>query len=93
MVVIHRKNFLKKKHYDFGLFGHRHLPLDIAINGTSRYINLGDWLRYDTYAGFDGEKMGAKSVWGAVAEGIWFTQSSQRLTAMFSEIYVQLAKI
>ena len=56
-LVIHSKELLEKKHYDFLVFGHRHLPLDIAINGTSRYINLGDWLRYDTYGVFDGEKM------------------------------------
>ncbi|HNS11601.1 MAG TPA: UDP-2,3-diacylglucosamine diphosphatase [Bacteroidia bacterium] len=59
-LVIHSKELLEKKHYDFLIFGHRHLPLDIAINGKSRYINLGDWIRYDSYGVFDGEQMHLK---------------------------------
>lgn len=59
-LVIHSKELLEKKHYDFLIFGHRHLPLDIPINGKSRYINLGDWIRYDSYGVFDGEKMELK---------------------------------
>jgi len=53
-LVIHSKELLEKKHYDFLIFGHRHLPLDIKINGSSRYINLGDWIRYFSYGVFDG---------------------------------------
>ena len=56
-LVIHSKELLEKEHYDYLIFGHRHLPLDIPINGSSRYINLGDWIRYDSYGVFDGEKM------------------------------------
>ena len=59
-LVIHSKELLEKKHYDYLIFGHRHLPLDIPINGKSRYINLGDWIRYDSYGVFDGEKMELK---------------------------------
>ncbi|TAH44004.1 MAG: UDP-2,3-diacylglucosamine diphosphatase [Bacteroidetes bacterium] len=59
-LVIHSKELLEKKHYDYLIFGHRHLPLDIAINGTGRYINLGDWIRYDSYGVFDGERMELK---------------------------------
>lgn len=51
---------LKKEHFDFFVFGHRHLPLDIKLNETSRYINTGDWLDYYSYAVFDGEKMELK---------------------------------
>ena len=53
-LVIHSKELLAKKHYDFLVFGHRHLPLEIPINGTSKNINLGDWIRYNTYGEFDG---------------------------------------
>ena len=28
----------------FFIFGHRHLPLDVKLNNSSRYINLGDWI-------------------------------------------------
>lgn len=46
-----------KKHHDFYIFGHRHLPLDLKINDHSRYINLGEWVNYCTYAVFDGENV------------------------------------
>ena len=56
-LVIHSKEILEQKHYDYLVFGHRHLPLDIPINRKSRYINLGDWIRYNSYAAFDGTEM------------------------------------
>ncbi len=59
-LVLHSKELLEKKHYDFLIFGHRHLPLDIHINEQSRYINLGDWIRYNSYGVFDGEKFELK---------------------------------
>lgn len=39
------------------IFGHRHLPIDFKFPNGSRYINLGDWIRYFTYASFDGEEL------------------------------------
>jgi len=59
-LVIHSKELLQKKHYDYLIFGHRHLPLEIPINGKSIYINLGDWIRYNSYGIFDGEKFELK---------------------------------
>lgn len=56
-LIVYCKEVLQKKHFDYFIFGHRHLPIDHALNGGSRYINLGDWIRYDTYAVFDGEKL------------------------------------
>ena len=41
---------LKEEHFDYFVFGHRHLPLDIQLNANSRYINLGDWIKYFSYA-------------------------------------------
>ena len=52
-LIIHSKELLESKHYDFLIFGHRHLPLDFPIN-DSRYINLGDWIKYNTYGVFNG---------------------------------------
>ena len=54
-LVIYCKEVLQKQHYDYFIFGHRHLPLDIQLNEKSKYINLGDWIKYFTYAVFDGE--------------------------------------
>jgi len=42
------------EHHDFYIFGHRHLPLNIEINESSRYINIGDWISFFTYAEYDG---------------------------------------
>lgn len=53
-LVIYCKEVLQKERYDYFIFGHRHLPLDIALPNNSRYINLGDWIRNFTYASFDG---------------------------------------
>ncbi len=55
-LIIHSKELLQKKHFDYLIFGHRHLPLDFPINGKSRYINLGDWIRYFSYGVFDGKE-------------------------------------
>jgi len=38
------KDVLQKQPVDYFIFGHRHLVLDITLNGRSRYINLGHWL-------------------------------------------------
>lgn len=54
-LVAYCKRKLLQKHYDYFIFGHRHLPLDIQLNNTARYINLGDWISYFTYAVFDGK--------------------------------------
>jgi UDP-2,3-diacylglucosamine hydrolase len=48
---------LEQKNIDFFVFGHRHLAIDYRLNERSRYINLGDWITYFTYAVFDGEKL------------------------------------
>lgn len=55
-LAVHSKNILAKEHFDYLIFGHRHLPLDIKLD-NSRYINLGDWVRYFTYAVFDGSDL------------------------------------
>lgn len=54
------KKKLESKHYDYFVFGHRHLPLEIAVGKNSTYINLGDWITHFTYAVFDGERLELK---------------------------------
>lgn len=53
-LIVYSKDVLKTIHYDYFIFGHRHLPLDIQLNEKSRYINLGDWIKYDSYGVFNG---------------------------------------
>lgn len=69
-LIIYSKEVLLKEHFDYFIFGHRHLPIDFRLgagtpgagtpgvaNSGSRYINLGDWIRYNTYAVFDGSDL------------------------------------
>jgi UDP-2,3-diacylglucosamine hydrolase len=49
---------LERTATDFFIFGHRHLPIDFRLkNQKSRYINLGDWLVFNSYAVFDGQNL------------------------------------
>lgn len=49
---------LEKEDIDYFIFGHRHLPIayDLGVKGA-RYINLGDWLKYNSYAVWDGKDL------------------------------------
>lgn len=59
-LILYSKNLLKSEDYDYMVYGHRHLPMDLPLNKKTRYINLGDWITNFTYAVFDGEKMELK---------------------------------
>lgn len=63
-LLIHSKEVLQQKHYDYFIFGHRHLPIDFRLTDNSRYINLGEWMNFSTYAVFDGEALELKSFTG-----------------------------
>jgi UDP-2,3-diacylglucosamine hydrolase len=63
-LIMFCRNILKEKNYDYFVFAHRHLPIDFRLNDSSRYINLGDWIRYYTYAEFNGEQIQLKSFKG-----------------------------
>jgi len=56
-LMIYSRDVLKREHYDYFIFGHRHMPLDKQLNGQSRYINLGEWINHFTYAVFDGQEL------------------------------------
>ncbi|MBC2838083.1 UDP-2,3-diacylglucosamine diphosphatase [Robiginitalea sp. SC105] len=56
-LVQYAKRKLQDAHYDFFVFGHRHLPLDIPLSDSSRYINLGDWISHYSYGVFDGDDL------------------------------------
>ena len=43
------KKILETNHYDYFVFGHRHLPLKIDLTSSSKYINLGEWLKFYSY--------------------------------------------
>lgn len=59
-LIIYCKEVLEKEHFDYFIFGHRHLPIDFKLNDTSRYINLGDWINYNSYAVFENNTLTLK---------------------------------
>lgn len=59
-LVQYSKRKLQSKHYDYFVFGHRHLPMEIKVGANSTYVNLGDWIGYFTYAEFDGKQLHLK---------------------------------
>jgi UDP-2,3-diacylglucosamine hydrolase len=59
-LAIYAKEQLMQRHYDFFIFGHRHLPLEMDLGKGSRYVNLGEWLNYNSYAVFDGNNLSLK---------------------------------
>ncbi|WP_432708781.1 UDP-2,3-diacylglucosamine diphosphatase [Pedobacter sp.] len=56
-LAIYSKELLAKEHFDYFIYGHRHLPLDLQLNENSRYVNLGEWMKYNSYAVFDGNEL------------------------------------
>lgn len=59
-LIQYAKRKLQDKHYDYLVFGHRHLPMQINVGENSQYVNLGDWIGYFTYGVFDGEQFELK---------------------------------
>ncbi len=51
---------LSQQHYDFFIFGHRHIPIELKLKENCTFINLGDWLNHFTYAEFDGNNIKLK---------------------------------
>ncbi|MBN2484658.1 MAG: UDP-2,3-diacylglucosamine diphosphatase [Bacteroidales bacterium] len=55
--VIAAREILKHQYFDYFIFGHRHIPWDLKLDGNARIINLGDWIYSFTYAVFDGKTL------------------------------------
>ncbi|WP_209330706.1 UDP-2,3-diacylglucosamine diphosphatase [Lunatimonas salinarum] len=50
----------KKMHFDYYIFGHRHLPLRIPVGSSSMYYNLGEWVSQCHYGIFNGQNFELK---------------------------------
>jgi len=48
-LILFCKDVLLQKHYDYFIFGHRHLPMILDLPSKSKYVNTGDWITYFTY--------------------------------------------
>ncbi|MBP9882447.1 MAG: UDP-2,3-diacylglucosamine diphosphatase [Chitinophagales bacterium] len=54
------RTVLKTDPIDYFIFGHRHIVLEYQLTETSKYINLGDWIKFNSYAVFDGKALTVK---------------------------------
>jgi UDP-2,3-diacylglucosamine hydrolase len=63
-LITYCNDVLQQKPIDYFVFGHRHLPIDYRLSPVSRYINLGDWISFFTYAVFDGQDVQLKTYGG-----------------------------
>ncbi|WP_437921027.1 UDP-2,3-diacylglucosamine diphosphatase [Sphingobacterium sp. LRF_L2] len=60
-LIHYAKEQLQHTHYDYFIFGHRHVPYDITLGEHSRIVNLGEWINHFTYAVWDGEQLALKT--------------------------------
>ncbi|WP_324676008.1 UDP-2,3-diacylglucosamine diphosphatase [Hymenobacter sp. GOD-10R] len=56
-LLVYCRELERLHHHDYYVFGHRHLPLDVEVTANSRYVNLGEWVNYRTYASYDGDQL------------------------------------
>ncbi len=59
-LILFCEDVLKEKFYDYFIFGHRHLAIEHRLSSGSVYINLGDWINYNSYAEFEGTTLQLK---------------------------------
>ena len=60
-LMLYAKGILAHTAVNYFVFGHRHLPMQKNITPQSQFINLGDWMGYNTYAVFDGNTLSLKT--------------------------------
>jgi UDP-2,3-diacylglucosamine hydrolase len=51
---------LEETYFDYFIFGHRHLPIEFDLPEGSKYINLGEWINYNSYAVMHGTNIDLK---------------------------------
>ena len=57
---IYCKELEARQHHDYYIFGHRHLPLDLPVGDSGRYLNLGEWMNHCRFIEFDGSVLEMK---------------------------------
>lgn len=56
-LIQYAKQTEKNEHFDYYIFGHRHIPIEYNISDNSKVIMLGDWIKNFTYAEFSADKI------------------------------------
>ena len=59
-LIIYAKEKLKTQHFDYFVFGHRHITLNHPLSDKTRFLHTGDWINNFSYCVFDGEKVEIK---------------------------------
>lgn len=59
-LAVYAKEQLQREHFDYFVFGHRHLPLSLDLGKGTKYINTGEWINHCSYAEFDGKDLSLK---------------------------------
>ncbi|WP_345949976.1 UDP-2,3-diacylglucosamine diphosphatase [Mucilaginibacter sp. PAMB04274] len=49
-LVSFAREVLQVTHYDYFIFGHRHIPMVTELSAASKYVNLGEWMHHNSYA-------------------------------------------
>lgn len=63
-LYLYCQNVESKMHFDYYVFGHRHLPLTMEVGKGSTYFNLGEWVTQCQFGEFDGEAFYLKTFEG-----------------------------
>ncbi len=69
-IVFARANEIKE-HFDYYVFGHRHVPFVVQVGADSRVVNLGDWINNFTFAVWDGRELELHSLYPEKEKGIY----------------------
>jgi UDP-2,3-diacylglucosamine hydrolase len=56
-LVLHAKQVLRNQHFDYFVFGHRHVDKIVELSPTSQLFYLGDWISRFSYAVWDGRNL------------------------------------
>jgi UDP-2,3-diacylglucosamine hydrolase len=61
-LIVHARKILEQEHFDYFIFGHRHLPYEYDMDQQSKLFYLGDWIENFSYAVFDGQDLLLKKI-------------------------------
>ncbi|MCX6258340.1 MAG: UDP-2,3-diacylglucosamine diphosphatase [Bacteroidia bacterium] len=53
-LIIHSREELQKEHFDFMVYGHRHVAIEYMLTDNTKFVILGDWINRFSYGEFDG---------------------------------------
>lgn len=56
------RSIAEKEHFDYFVFGHRHIIVNEPVAENSRLIILGDWIRKFSYGVFDGNEFSIERI-------------------------------